>query len=89
MMNKTALAVSEAIKRYSLPIEEINLMNNGLKAKECIVLINSLNRHYNKLARLNISKNKLGLEGARHLAEAIKQMKVLTHLDMGFNEVGD
>lgn len=71
-MNKTAVAVSEAIKRYSLPIEEINLMNNGLKAKECIVLISSLQRHYNKLSCLNISKNKLGFEGAKHLAEAIK-----------------
>ncbi len=88
-MNKTAVAVSEAIKRYSLPIEEINLMNNGLKAKECIVLINSLQRHYNKLSCLNLSKNKLGFEGAKHLADAIKQMKVLTHLDISFNEVGD
>jgi hypothetical protein len=41
-MSKTAVAVGEAIKRYSLSIEEINFMNNGLKSKDCIILINSL-----------------------------------------------
>jgi hypothetical protein len=41
-LNKTAVAVAEAIKRYSLPIESINLTNNGLKYKECIELIDSL-----------------------------------------------
>jgi hypothetical protein len=42
LLNKTAVAVAEAIKRYSLPVESINLTNNGLKYKECIVLIDSL-----------------------------------------------
>ena len=42
LLNKTAVAVGEAIKRYSLPIEEISFMNNGLKAKDCITLIDSL-----------------------------------------------
>jgi hypothetical protein len=42
LLNKTAVAVAEAIKRYSLPIESINLTNNGLKYKECIELIDSL-----------------------------------------------
>ena len=42
LLNKTAVAVAEAIKRYSLPIESINLTNNGLKSKECIMLIDSL-----------------------------------------------
>jgi len=42
-----------------------------------------------KLNKLNISKNKLGYEGAKHLAEALKQMKSLTHLDLSNNDIGD
>lgn len=42
LLNKTALAVAESIKRYVLPIESINFVNNGLKSKECIILIDSL-----------------------------------------------
>ena len=89
LMNKTAMAVGEAIKRYSLPIEEINLMNNGLKYKECIVLVDSLQRHYEKLSHLNLAKNKLGLEGAKHFAEALKQMKSLSYLNLSENDIGD
>lgn len=33
MLDKNAVAVAEAIKRYSLPIESINLTNNCLKSK--------------------------------------------------------
>ncbi len=50
LLSKTAFAVSEAIKRYSFPIEEINFMNNGLKAKEAVALVEALKRHYPKLA---------------------------------------
>jgi len=38
---------------------------------------------------LNLSKNKLGAEGAKHLADALKNLKVLSHLDISFNEIGD
>ena len=60
MLNKSAVAVAEAIKRYALTIESINLQNNGLKSKQCKLLIDSLSRHYPKLQILNLSKNKLG-----------------------------
>lgn len=36
-----------------------------------------------------MAKNKLGLEGAKHLAGAIKFMKELTKLDLSENEIGD
>ncbi len=42
LLNKTAVAVAEALKRYPLAIESINLTNNGLKARQCIELIDSL-----------------------------------------------
>ena len=72
MLNKSSAAVGEAIKRYLLPIESINFKNNGLRSKDCIVLIDSLNRHYMNLSSLNLAKNKLGVEGAKYLAEALK-----------------
>lgn len=78
LLNKTALAVAESIKRYTLPIESINFINNGLRSKECVILVDSLQRHYAKLSILKLSKNKLGLEGAKHLALAIKSMKELS-----------
>jgi len=42
LLNKSALAVAESIKRYILPIESISFVNNGLKTKEAIMLIASL-----------------------------------------------
>lgn len=45
LLNKSAQAVAETIKRYVLPIESISFINNGLRAKECIMLINSLQSH--------------------------------------------
>lgn len=60
LLNKTAVAVSEAIKIYSLPILSINFTNNGLKSKECSLLLASLSQHYSKLAVLNLAKNKIG-----------------------------
>ena len=72
LLNKSAVAVGEAIKRYSLTIEEINLMNNGLKATETKILLESLQRHYSKLSVLNLSKNKIGSKGAKVLSEALR-----------------
>eukprot|EP00347_Sterkiella_histriomuscorum_P017989 403347211 len=89
LLNKTAMAVAESIKRYILPIESINFVNNGLKTKDCIILIDSLQKHYEKLQILKLSKNKMGIEGAKHLAGALKFMKELTQLDLAENEIGD
>jgi len=49
MMQKSAQAVAEAIKRYALPIEGVNFSNNGLKGQQCILLVQSLRRHYEQL----------------------------------------
>ena len=49
LLDKSAVAVAETIKRYVLPIESINFTNNGLKSKQSVILIDSLQRHYEKL----------------------------------------
>ena len=41
LLNKSAVAVAEAIKRYALPVDSITLSNNGLKPKECCLMIES------------------------------------------------
>lgn len=46
LLNKSAVAVAEAIKRYSLPVDSLTLSNNGLKPKECTLMIESFARHY-------------------------------------------
>ena len=52
-------------------------------------MIEALERHYPKLSVLNLAKNKLGFEGAKNLAEAMKNMKLLTSLDLSENDIGD
>jgi hypothetical protein len=41
LLNKSAVAVAEAIKRYALPVDSITFCNNGLKPKESIMMIES------------------------------------------------
>jgi hypothetical protein len=41
LLNKSAVAVAEAIKRYQLPVDAITFSNNGLKPKECLLMIES------------------------------------------------
>ena len=64
-------------------------MNNGLKSKDCIYMIDCLQRHYTKISVLNLAKNKLGLIGAKHLASCLKQMKMLSNLNLSGNEIGN
>jgi hypothetical protein len=46
LLSKSAVAVSEAIKRYSLPVDTITFSNNGMKPRECTLIIESFTRHY-------------------------------------------
>ena len=49
LLNKNAIAVAEGLKLYQMAIESINLTNNGLKAKDSVILIQAMERHYAKL----------------------------------------
>ena len=89
LLNKSAVAVAEAIKRYSLNVNNITLTNNGLKAKECTLMIDSFTKHFQMIQTLTISKNKMGLDGAKFLAQSLPEMKILSKLIISDNEVGD
>lgn len=89
LLNKSAVAVAEAIKRYSLTVDAITLANNGLKPKECCLLIASFQKHYQQIQSLTIAKNKMGLEGAKYLATSLAEMKILSKLCLNDNDIGD
>mmetsp|Transcript_33576 Transcript_33576/g.51647 ORF Transcript_33576/g.51647 Transcript_33576/m.51647 type:complete len:140 (-) Transcript_33576:1982-2401(-) len=52
-------------------------------------MMDCLQKHFEKLQVLRIAKNRIGYDGARHLAGCFKYMKVLSVLDLSHNEVGD
>jgi len=60
-----------------------------LKPRDCVTLIESMERHLPKLAVLNLSKNRLGSEGSEFLAKSIMSMKELIKIDLSDNEIGD
>ena len=81
--------MADAMKRYTLPVDAITLSNNGLKPKECCLLIQSFQKHYQQIQSLTISKNKMGLEGAKFLAASLQDMKILSKLTLSDNDIGD
>ncbi len=78
LVNKSSLALSEAIKRFNFPYESADFSYNGLKSKEAVEILRSL-RHQ-PLLLLNMSKNKIGAAGAECLAEVLPEMKSLREL---------
>lgn len=49
----------------------------------------SLEPHLPKLEFINISKNKIGFDGAKTLAEILPKMTALKDLDVSVNAIGD
>ena len=64
LMDKSSLAVAEAIKRYQVPIEKLILHNNGIKSQEFCLFIDCMTKHFDKLQVLKVTNNKIGLQGA-------------------------
>ena len=64
LLNKSSFAIAQAIKRYHVPIETFILKNNGIKQQETKLMLECLERHYEKVQTLTISGNKIGLLGA-------------------------
>jgi Ran GTPase-activating protein (RanGAP) involved in mRNA processing and transport len=89
LLNKSAVAVAEAIKRYQLPVDQITFYNNGLKPKECLMMIESFQKHFQMIQSLSISKNRLGFDGAKLLATSLPEMKILSKINLSDAEVGD
>jgi len=52
-------------------------------------MMECLQKHFEKLQVLRITKNRIGVQGASHLAASFLNMKVLSILDLSHNEIGD
>ena len=87
LVNKSSLALSEAIKRFNFPYESADFSYNGLKGKESAELLRSLK--CDSLRILSLAKNKIGLQGAECLAELLPEMKNLKELYIQENQIGD
>ena len=59
-----ATAVAEAVKRYNFPILAVKFVNNGLQARQSIIIMKSFQHHNGILQTLNMSSNNLGYGGA-------------------------
>ena len=53
------------------------------------MLVSALETHLATLQKLNFSENKIGIEGAEMLSEALPKMKALEVLNIGGNSLGD
>ena len=89
LLHKNSMAVAESLKRYPLEIQTLDFTGNGIRAKECIMLVNSLEPHYNTLLNLNFSENKIGYDGAVVLGEALVNIKQLESINLASNLLGD
>jgi len=73
-------AVSEAIKRYAYPVQQVIFINNSLRPKDACSLIDSIERHMPNLLVLNLSKNDIGVVGGQYIAKSLIQMRKLQTL---------
>ena len=75
-------AVCEAIKRYGYHVTMIKFVNNSIRMRDAINIIDSFERHMPNLQILNMSENNLGVEGGKHLAKNIHKMIKLIELNL-------
>lgn len=62
-------AVAEAVKRYAHTITAVKFVNNSMKLRNTIIALQSIDKHMPNLQILELSKNELGLEGGKFLAQ--------------------
>jgi hypothetical protein len=89
LLQKNSMAVAESLKRYPLEINGIDFTGNGIRSKECIMLVGSLESHYNSLLHINFAENRIGYEGAKSLGDALVNFKQLETINVASNLLGD
>ena len=89
LLHKSSMAVAESIKRYPLEIEALDFTGNGIRSKECIMIVEALDPHLGTLSILNFSENKIGFEGAKAIGEKVLNMKQLECINVASNMLGD
>jgi hypothetical protein len=83
-LNSTAAvkSVAESIKRLAYTVQDAIIVNNSLKPKDSIILVESLQNHYGSIQVLDLSKNVIGPLGGSHLILKLPQMRMLRTLKL-------
>lgn len=82
-------AIAEAIKRYKYNVTHVQFVNNSIRPRDGIKIIESIETHMPNLLVLNMSKNEIGAEGGRYLAQNIPKMPKLQELRLADCNIGD
>jgi Ran GTPase-activating protein (RanGAP) involved in mRNA processing and transport len=83
-LNSTAAvkSVAESIKRLAYTVKDAIIVNNSLKPKDSIILVESLQNHYGSIQVLDLSKNVIGPLGGSHLIQKLPQIRMLRALKL-------
>lgn len=82
-------SVAESIKRLAYTVSDVILVNNSLKPKDSIILIDSLQNHFGTIHVLELSRNVIGPLGGSHLIKKLPQIKDLRHLKLAGCQITD
>jgi Ran GTPase-activating protein (RanGAP) involved in mRNA processing and transport len=90
-LNSTAAvkSVAESIKRLAYTVSDAIIVNNSLKPKDSIILIDSLQNHYSTIQVLDLSRNVIGPLGGSNLVQKLPQMKDLRNLKLAGCQITD
>jgi Ran GTPase-activating protein (RanGAP) involved in mRNA processing and transport len=67
----------------------VKFVNNSIRSKDSIMIIDSFQRHMSTLRIIDFSKNELGVEGGTHLAQNLCKMQHLEQLKLSGCNVTD
>jgi Ran GTPase-activating protein (RanGAP) involved in mRNA processing and transport len=87
--NSNLRPVAEAIKLMTHRVNIIKMVNNALKPKDTVVILDSIQRHLPSILEFDFSKNELGLEGSSCLAKLVPKMSRLKTLKLNGCNCGD
>jgi Ran GTPase-activating protein (RanGAP) involved in mRNA processing and transport len=82
-------AVAEAIKRYKYTVQQVLFVNNSIRPRDSVKIVESIVTHMPNLLVLNLSKNELGPEGSKFLATQIPKMSKLKELRLANCNITD
>lgn len=73
-------------KRTVSHLVELRLTNNGIAHRGIETMMNKLLHH--KIVSLTLDKNAIGDQGCQLVAASLQSMKMLSRLNLGFNQIG-
>ena len=86
---QAARTVAEAVKRYTFPVMAIIFVDNSMRPRESLLIMQSFVHHIGTITHLNLSQNNLSLSGAEFLESVIPQMRSIKQLHLNDCHLGD